>query len=306
MSDVNWRLITRRLDHTFQPPVPEMTARYGVPNACTTCHEEKSPEWAAQKMDEWYGDGVRRRAVVELSDTMYAAGIGDVSVLPKVAALAVDRSHGALVRASAAEFAGQLIVKGLPAKGSSPPGQTSEGGAQAFGPAITNALIGAASDSEPMVRATAVRTLGLFDDRKLVPVLVAHLVDSARVVRVRAAEALLNLSIDTLDGPAGDALRAAQDEWIAGLRSFEDAAYNHVTLARLLTARGQAADAARELSTATRLDPSDARPFVSLGVLSARAGRFDEAVRHFRKAKSLSPDYPNIDRLIDEAERRRE
>jgi hypothetical protein len=29
-------------------------------------------------------------------------------------------------------------------------------------------------------------------------------------------------------------------------------------------------------------------------------------VRHFRKAKSLSPDYPNIDRLIDEAERRRE
>ena len=41
MSDVNWRLLNRRLDHTFQPPVPEMTAKYGVPSACTTCHEDK-------------------------------------------------------------------------------------------------------------------------------------------------------------------------------------------------------------------------------------------------------------------------
>jgi tetratricopeptide repeat protein/HEAT repeat protein/doubled CXXCH motif protein/cytochrome c554/c'-like protein len=305
MSDVNWRLITRRLDHTFQPPVPELTARYGVPNACTTCHEEKSPEWAAQKMDEWYGDGDRRRAAVALSDTMYAAGTGDATVLPKVAALAVDRSHGALVRASAAEFAGQLIVKELTVHRSSPSVQPSDG-ARGVGAAITNALIGAASDSEPMVRATAVRSLGLMSDVKLVPILVAHLVDSARVVRVRAAEALLNLSIETLDGPAGDALRAAQDEWIDGLRSFEDAAYNHVTLARLLAARGQTADAARELTTAARLDPSDARPFVSLGVMSARAGRYEEAARHFRKAKSLSPGYPNIDRLIEEAERRRQ
>ena len=44
-------LFTRRRDHTFQPPVPELTARYGVPNACTTCHEDKSPEWAAETMD---------------------------------------------------------------------------------------------------------------------------------------------------------------------------------------------------------------------------------------------------------------
>ena len=48
MSDVNWRLLIRRRDHTFQPPVPEMTAAFGVPNACTTCHDDRSPEWAAR------------------------------------------------------------------------------------------------------------------------------------------------------------------------------------------------------------------------------------------------------------------
>jgi hypothetical protein len=104
MSDVNWRLFTRRLDHTFQPPVPEMTARYGVPNACTTCHEDRSPEWAGRQMDAWYGDTARRRAVVALGDTMYRAGAADVTVLPEVAKLTVDRSHGTLIRASAANL----------------------------------------------------------------------------------------------------------------------------------------------------------------------------------------------------------
>jgi hypothetical protein len=325
MSDVNWRLITRRLDHTFQPPVPEMTARYGVPNACTTCHEDKPPEWAAQTMDSWYGNGDRRRAVVALADSMYAAGTGDVSVLPEIAGLAVNRLHGALIRASAAEFAGQLIAKMVSlGSASSRPDGLGEGGGRdrtegtagaaragapdggrGFSTTIVNALIGAASDPEAMVRATAVRSLGLMDDRKLVPVLVAHLVDPARVVRVRAAEALLNMSIATLDAPAGDALRAAQDEWRESLRSFEDLPYSHVTLGRLAAARGDLSEAVRELTTATRMDPTDARPFVSLGVLAARAGRYDEAARHFRKARSLSPTYPNIDRLIDEAERRR-
>ena len=91
MSDVNWRLITRRRDHTFQPPVPEMTARFGVPNACTTCHEDKSPEWAASTMDTWYGNADARRAIVRMSETMYRAGTGDGSVLPDIARLAVDR-----------------------------------------------------------------------------------------------------------------------------------------------------------------------------------------------------------------------
>ena len=80
MSDVNWRLITRRLDHTFEPPVPEMTASYGVPNPCTTCHEDKSPEWAASVMDRWYGNGPKRRATVKMADAMYRAGTGDVTV----------------------------------------------------------------------------------------------------------------------------------------------------------------------------------------------------------------------------------
>lgn len=291
MSDVNWRLITRRLDHTFQPPVPEMTARYGAPNACTSCHEDKSPEWAAAAMDAWYGNRTRRQAVVALADTMYRAGSGDAGALPAIAQLAVDRSRGALIRASAAEFAGQLMVR---SGAGTPPA-----------PAIFNALVGAANDAEPWVRIAAVRSLGVVEgDPRVFSVLAAHLVDRSRVVRVSAAEALLNLGVAVLDGPPGVALSKAQDEWMESLRTFGDVASDRATLGWLLAARGNAGEGAAELRTAVALDPTAARPHVYLGVIAARDGRFDDAMRSFRAAKSLAPAYPNLDRLIEEAAKR--
>jgi len=290
MSDVNWRLITRRRDHTFQPPVPELTARFGVPNACTTCHENKSPEWAATMMDGWYGNEERRRAVVRLSDTMYRAGTGDVTVLPDVARLAADRSHGTLIRASAAEFAGQLLAKS--------PTATS---------ATVNLIIGAAADREPAVRITAVRALGhvsLNSDPRVTSVIAAHLNDESRLVRVSAAEALMAYGITHLDGAPGQALTRAQDEWAESLRTFNDVPADHTTLGRLEAARGRGEQAAKEWQTAIDLDPRDPAPHVFLGVQAARAGRYDEALQHFKTAKTLAPAYQNLDRLIDEATKR--
>ena len=297
MSDVNWRLFTRRRDHTFQPPVPELTARYGAPNACTTCHEDKSPEWAAKTMDAWYGNQDRRAAIVQMADTMYRAGSNDATALPDVARLASDRTHGATIRASAAEFAGQLIA------GSG--GSSGVPVAQGFSPAVVNSLIGAANDPEPLVRAMAVQSLGLVVDDRTTVVIAARLTDTARVVRVRAAEALLNRGITRLPGAAGPALERAQDEWAASLQTFNDESRDQTSLGWLELSRGHEAEGVAALNAAIALDPTAAQPHVYLGVGAARAGRFDEAAKQFSTAKSLQPSYPNIDRLIEEAQKRR-
>ena len=59
-------------------------------------------------MDAWWNDGERRSKVASLADTMYRAGSGDATTLPALAKLAVDRSQGLLIRASAADFIGRL------------------------------------------------------------------------------------------------------------------------------------------------------------------------------------------------------
>jgi hypothetical protein len=289
-----------------------LTSRFGVPDACTSCHEDKAPEWAAKIMDAWYGNADRRRRIVNMSELVYRAGAGDVSALPDVARLAVTRSFGSLVRASAAEFAGQLIAKATAPRRSGDPGRpdaadadlTSPSDQRIVTPAVVNALIGAAADPEPIVRITAVRALGLISDSRVPPALAAHLTDDARVVRVSAAEALASRGVTQLEGLPGEALARALDEWADSLRTFNDVAADHTTLGWLEAQRGRRDEAEKALKSAIALDPADARPHVYLGVLAAREGRFNDAVRHFKAAKAISPSYQNLDRLLDEASRR--
>jgi predicted CXXCH cytochrome family protein len=332
MSDVNWRLLIRRRDHTFQPPVPENTAQFGIPNACTTCHDNRPPEWAAAQMDEWWGDKDRRAAQTSLADTMYRAGSGDTTTLPALARLAVDRSQGLLIRASAAEYISRLIAEartGVAAR-STAMSQTSFGGgstAGAYGgsrgtatagaetdsrlpvqvtPAIINSMIGAADDPEPIVRAAALKALGTIGDREraLGPVL-ARLVDKTRVVRTRAAEVLVTFGIIELPGPAGEALKKAQDEYVLSLDMFPDVASNHAAKGWLEAERGNPIVARDALNKATMVEPNYAFPWVVKGVLSAREGKFAEAAEMWKKARSIEPSYPNIDQLIAEAEKRK-
>ncbi len=292
MGDVNWRLLMRRRDHSFAPPVPEVTGRFGVPNACTTCHDDRSPEWAAGVMNRWYGDAdrARRAKVLEVTDTLYRATVGDSGALPQLATLAATRGQGALLRASAAGFAGRLIA-----------GRSDNAAVPA---AVVNALVAAASDAESMVRAAAVTSLGQVDNTLSQRALTARLVDPSRVVRARAAESLLQLGVTSLPGAAGDALKSAQAEYAESLRTFGDIPALHASLGWLHLARGESADAERELRLSIGLDPSDPRPLVYLGVMAAAGGRFGDAISRWSDAKRLDPQYPNLDAMIHEARAR--
>jgi predicted CXXCH cytochrome family protein len=41
-------------DHTFRFITPAMTEKYGIPNACNSCHTQKSGEWAIKWLQRWY------------------------------------------------------------------------------------------------------------------------------------------------------------------------------------------------------------------------------------------------------------
>jgi formate-dependent nitrite reductase cytochrome c552 subunit len=39
--------------HTFRFITPAMTDKYKIPNPCTSCHKDKSTEWATKEMLDW-------------------------------------------------------------------------------------------------------------------------------------------------------------------------------------------------------------------------------------------------------------
>jgi predicted CXXCH cytochrome family protein len=57
----NYMVIDGRHDHSFRLPRPDLSRLLGSPNACTQCHQNRSPEWAAAAMDKWYGKTWRKR-----------------------------------------------------------------------------------------------------------------------------------------------------------------------------------------------------------------------------------------------------
>jgi predicted CXXCH cytochrome family protein len=335
MSTVNWRLLMRRRDHTFRPPVPELTSRLGVPNACNECHDDKPPEWAAAQMDRWYGEGDQARRVREVAraEAFNSAAIGDPAALPALASILVDRRWDPVTRASAGEFLTQGVLRvngdtpagtgrqfqsqtsfenasgaaSLAAAGRTGPQQVPTGSASPAGviPSLVNALIGGAADPEAMVRAHAVRALGFTGERRALTALSSRLVDPARAVRIAAAEALLHLGFAQLPGPAGAALTRAQDEYAQSLSSFGDMAGDHLALGWLQMERGLTADARTALSNALHLRPDQLQARIYLGVLAAREGHYGEAIREWERVRAKAPSWPNIDRLIEEARKRR-
>ena len=108
-----------------------------------------------------------------------------------------------------------------------------------------------------------------------------------------------------MPGPAGEALRKAQDEYIVSLDTFPDVASNHAAKGWLEAERGNVDRRARRLEQGDAVEPNYAFPWVVKGVLLAREGKFAEAVEMWKKARSIEPSYPNIDQLIAEAEKRR-
>ena len=50
MPPKSYMVVDPRHDHSMRIPRPDLSAKLGTPNACNGCHQDRSPEWAAQQL----------------------------------------------------------------------------------------------------------------------------------------------------------------------------------------------------------------------------------------------------------------
>ena len=55
MPERTYMVLDDRRDHSLRIPRPHLSVALGVPNACTTCHDDREPAWAAKAAAEWWG-----------------------------------------------------------------------------------------------------------------------------------------------------------------------------------------------------------------------------------------------------------
>jgi len=239
-------------DHTIGLPAPENTRRFGIPNACGACHQDRSPAWAEAALRQWFGPGQRRRMVAR-AEAFTGARTGKEEALGGLLAIAADAREPFLIRANAVGHLRRY-----------PDARAAEAAVRALG------------DDHPLVRAVAAMTLaeragGGTSGRAA---LVRALGDPMRTVRVAAGFALVSAGITTLPGGDGERLNAAKRDYVARAALLEDDAATQMNLGKfdLLDRQAGAAAAAFENVRALNKDEPGLSYFLGFSrVLQGRA-----------------------------------
>jgi hypothetical protein len=193
MPERNYMVVDARRDHAIRVPRPDLSDKLGTPDACTRCHADRKPQWAAAAMDGWYGTGWRARP--QTGSTLHAGATQGVSALPSLMALAEDPALAPIVRATALTLAQPHLQ------------------AQAL-PALRKLL----AHTDPLLRASATGSLEPFDPPTRVAAAAPLLADPVRGVRVEAARVLA----DVPDEQIPMEWRSARGEGAQGIRGLAD------------------------------------------------------------------------------------
>ena len=291
--------VDARHDHSIRIPRPDLATTLGTPDACSQCHRDRTPAWAADAIARHFGP--RRKGFQTFGPALHAARTGAADAPAQLLAVLADPAVPAIARASVlAELATRLDARSLPAIEAAlrDPDPMVRGAAlEALLPAPPDVRLRLASpllgDASRIVRIKAARTLAVappdaFDasTTRLLQSAFAEY-EQAQMANADRPEARVNLG--QFHAERGDAA-AAEADYRAALRLQPDFLPAHLDLADLYRATQRDADAEAALDAGLRVAPDDADLREALGLLRVRQGRLADALPHLRHAARAAPD----------------
>lgn len=259
-----------RSDHSMRPPTPSATIVYQSPNACNICHPNKSAAWADKWVRQWrprdYQAPVLQRAAL-----IEAARKRNWAKLPEMIDYINDPEHDAVFVAS--------LIRLIP------PSRSQK---------LRDALLGAATDSSPLVRGAAVQALGLIPTPESLQALIAATEDKYLLVRVRAAAGLATFPGMTAPPAYQAQLKKAKDEYLVSITARPDQWTSHYNLGNYHLSQGEWQNAVTAYRTALKFEPQAIMAMVNTSIAHARLGETDNAENVLRNALGQAPDNPAV------------
>ena len=103
----NYMVVDPRRDHSFRVPRPDLSLQLGTPNACNGCHGDRTVEWAADRVADWYGS--ERLSRPHYGYALHAGRVGQVDAERQLIAVAENQEVPAIARATAFSLLGQYL-----------------------------------------------------------------------------------------------------------------------------------------------------------------------------------------------------
>ena len=240
-----------RRDHSFRVPRPDLSVQLDTPNACNTCHEDKSSKWAANAVARWYGR--ERSHEPHFAEAILAGRTRDRGAEVKLIRLALDKEQPAIVRATALELL------------------------QGYGEDSLAAMATLTKDEDALVRTKALAGLDGLDPSSRVQAAAPLLDDPIRAVRIEAARVLSALPVEKLSSEQRKRFDSALEEFRETQQAMLDTPAAWLNRAVLASNRGQAGQAEADYRRALKMDPYFVPAALNLSTLYAEQKRFGEA-----------------------------
>jgi len=268
-----YMVVDPRRDHSIRIPRPDLSSELGIPNACNTCHADKSSAWAADNIKTWYGHdpaGFQSYAL-----TLHKARQGKAGAGSDLAALIRDTQAPGIARATALTQIGPYLDA-----------------------ATVDVISLGLADADASVRVATVSILEGIPLEHRVRFVFPMLTDPAITVRIEAARVLAGIPLGELPQQQKAMLENGIEEYIAVQQSNAERPEAQSNLGGLYIALGEFDKAKTALGAALEINPAFIPAYVNLADLYRGLEDEVNAEKTLRRALAVMPDSPVIHHVL--------
>ena len=290
-----------RYDHSLRVPRPDLSVKYGTPNACNNCHTNKPAKWAAEAVTKWYGPTRK----YHFSEDLIPGSMLDENSEAHLVKLVGDTAVPNIIKATALTYLGSI------------PTQNS-----------LKTLIMSLAGNDAQTRYRAVRSLADFQPDSWLYAVAPLLSDKVRAIRIAAADLFITIPIQEIPAQFSNAFSLARNElqnylayqadfsvgnlmiadhylklmdyynaekfYLRGLKKDSLMNYARLNLSTTYNLLGKNDKALEVLLTAAKIDPKNDRIFYNLALLYNEMNDKPAAEKSFAKAVELKTKNPRV------------
>lgn len=303
-----------RHDHSFRVPRPDLSVKYGTPNACSNCHKDKSEKVLADAIIKWHGPNRK----YHFAEDLIPGSLLDAQSEKHLTKLIDNKFVPKIIKATATFYLGSIQT------------QTS-----------LNTILARLSSRDAQIKYRALRSLASFPAESWMEAVGPLLSDKVRAVRIATADLYIIIPSNQIPANYSKAFAAAQIElekslryqtdfstgnvmladyylklkdypnaekfYLRGLKKDSKMNYALLNLSTVYNSQGKNAQAMQALELALKNDSKNERIYYNLALLHNEMNNIPAAEKAFAKAIELkstnSKVYYNYGLLLNQAKK---
>ncbi|MDN3652600.1 tetratricopeptide repeat protein [Thalassotalea ponticola] len=273
MPATTYMKVDARRDHSFRVPRPDLTIKTKAPNACNSCHDDKTAQWAVDSIKQWH-PASKYMAQEHFSLAFHASDNRMPNASAMLTQIVQDQRAPDIVRASALN---RLVTS-----------------------ADKNAIIAitrAIKDTEPLKRQAAIFAAQAFDIQHRWRMINSLLDDNLLAVRAEAARVLSPMLLENEANSLSEhditRLNKALEEYKSIQKYQAERGFSHTNLGNLALALNQQEQAKQHYLKAIEIEPIYIPAYINLADLYRRQA--DEGAAQQVLRRGLKVDSTNSD-----------